>query len=527
MKNKYIILSILLLFVSNTIFAQTNYTNGFNTGYKKGYCQDQGIGCIEPIPPIAPIPKIGESSNNYTDGYNRGFQMGLSAQKSNNSSSSNTTNRTRYQTAKPKFVDFASGGNSNTDILNLKIKAISVISERAKENLSNGNYDAAIQDGNSLLKVQPNLALGYYVKSVAYYHKDRMIDAYNTAVRSDRIRGTNTEWGTEMFKEIQDYYKEMMGNRQYSNVVYTSEKIWTPNNLTNYFHGLGYYFQSDYKKAKKYLKKVKNFEPAEEYLMSIKSKNYKSNPFTQQKQEVKTSSTVSNNSNDNQFLSEAQELYQKKEFDKLIEKLKPIEEKIRQGAINDKKTLFFTYSILAYSHYNKNNLAETIKYTTQAIDNSITNEIGDFYFLRGLSKSNIGDYYGANNDYDYLIENYKKIKYNSNNLATLYNNKGYNLILLKKYKEAQPLVDKAISLDKKTDYIWGTKGELEFYLGNYSDVVNAMSKSIKIKPTANSYYFKGLAEIALGNKEKGCSDLSKAGEMGETKAYTEIKNKCN
>jgi tetratricopeptide (TPR) repeat protein len=112
-------------------------------------------------------------------------------------------------------------------------------------------------------------------------------------------------------------------------------------------------------------------------------------------------------------------------------------------------------------------------------------------------------------------------------LATLYNNKGYNLILLKKYKEAEPLVNKAISLDKKTDYIWGTKGELEYYLGNYSDAVNAMSKSIKIKPTANSYYFRGLAEIKLGNKEKGCSDLSKSGEMGETKAYTEIKNNCN
>jgi hypothetical protein len=102
MKNKYIILSILLLFASNTIFAQTNYTNGFNTGYKKGYCQDQGVGCIDPIPPIAPIPKIGESSDNYTDGYNRGFKMGLNARKSNNSSSSNTT---RYQTAKPKFLE--------------------------------------------------------------------------------------------------------------------------------------------------------------------------------------------------------------------------------------------------------------------------------------------------------------------------------------------------------------------------------------------------------------------------------------
>lgn len=516
---------ILILIFGQICFAQTKYTNGFNNGYKKGYCHDKGIGCIDPIPPIAPIPKIGESSESYTDGYNRGFEMGLNAQKSSNSSSTtNSVNRTRYQTSKPKFVDFASGGYSNTDILNLKIKAISVISQRATENISNGNYDAAIEDGNSLLKIQPNLALGYHIKSVAYYHKNRIIDAYNMAVKSDRIRGSQSEWRKDMFNEITEYYKDLMSKNQFSNVIYTSENIWTPNNLTNYFHGLGYYFKGDYKKAKKYLKKVKGFEPAEQYLESIKNQKYYSNPYSQKSQ---TNNKTETSNSDNQFLSEIQNLYQRKEFDKLIDKLKPIEEKIRQGSITEKRTLFITYSILAYSHYNKNNLAETIKYSTKAIDNSITNENGDFYFLRGLSKSNIGDYYGANNDYDYLIDNYKKINYNSNNLATLYNNKGYNLILLKQYKEAEPLINKAISLDKSTDYIWGSKGELEYYLGNYSKAVEAMSKSIKINPTSNSYYFRGLAQIELGNKENGCSDLSKAGEMGEVKAYTEIKNKCN
>jgi hypothetical protein len=72
------ILSIFLI-ISSFTFSQTKFNEGFNVGYKKGYCQDQGIGCIEPIPPIAPIPKVGESSDSYNDGYNRGFQMGLSA----------------------------------------------------------------------------------------------------------------------------------------------------------------------------------------------------------------------------------------------------------------------------------------------------------------------------------------------------------------------------------------------------------------------------------------------------------------
>ncbi|MCB0744295.1 MAG: hypothetical protein KDC67_10355 [Ignavibacteriae bacterium] len=524
MKKATLLLVILLTVTS--VFGQTNYTNGFNTGYKKGYCQDQGVGCIPPIPPIAPIPKIGESSDSYNDGYNRGFEMGLNARKSSNTSTNSTssTNRTRYQTAKPKFVDFASGGYSNTDIINLKIKAISVISQRASENISNGNYDSAIEDANSLLKIQPNLALGYHIKSVAYYHKDRIIDAYNMAVKSDRIRGTQSEWRKDMFNEMTEYYKDMMSKNQYSNVIYVSENIWTPNNLTNYFHGLGYYFKGDYKKAKKYLKKVKGFEPAEQYLESIKNKKYYSNPYSNQNQ---TNNKSENSSNDNQFLSEVQKMYQRKEFNKLIDKLKPIEEKIRQKAITDKQTLFFTYSILAYSHYSKENLAETIKYSTLAIDNSVTKQNGDLYFLRGISKSNIGDYFGSNKDYDYLLENYKKINYDTNNLATLYNNKAYNLVLLKKYKESKPLIDKALSLDKNTDYIWGTKGELEYYLGNYSDAVNAMSKSIKINPTSNSYYYRGLAKIKLGNKESGCSDLSKAGEMGESKAYSAIKENCN
>ncbi len=53
--------------------------DGFNDGYKKGYCQDKGIGCLAPIPPIPPIPEIGENSNSYQDGYNKGFKVGMQA----------------------------------------------------------------------------------------------------------------------------------------------------------------------------------------------------------------------------------------------------------------------------------------------------------------------------------------------------------------------------------------------------------------------------------------------------------------
>lgn len=512
MKNKYIILFTILLFASNTLFAQTNYTNGFNTGYKKGYCQDQGVGCIEPIPPISPIPKIGESSDSYTDGYNRGFQMGLSARKSNNN---NATNRTRYTTAKPKFVDFASGGYSNTDIVNLKIKAITTISKRATENISNGNYDSAIGDANSLLKIQPNFALAYHIKSVAYYHKDRIIDAYNMSVKSDRIMGKQSEWRQGMFKELTEYYKDMMSNNQYSNVIYTSENIWTPNNLTNYFHGLGYYFKSDYKKAKKYLKKVKGFEPAEEYLESIKNKKYYTNPYSGQKQQIKSTSN-STNSKPNVDL---QAIYKLLQNGKYKEGITLIDKSI------GKEGTELLYGIRGTANYLSKNYSEAISDITKSAK---TNKeiLPDFLFYRALAKSEVGDYYGAISDYDLLIA---KGKPNGQNydLATVYNNKAYSYVGLKQYEKAIPFVTKALELDENKWYIWDTRAEIYYNTGEYGKAINDATKAIKIQENANTLYIKGLAHIKLNEKALGCKDLSRAGELGKSEAYAEIKKYCN
>jgi tetratricopeptide (TPR) repeat protein len=108
----------------------------------------------------------------------------------------------------------------------------------------------------------------------------------------------------------------------------------------------------------------------------------------------------------------------------------------------------------------------------------------------------------------------------------LLNNKAYNLVLLKEYKSAKPLIDKALSLDKNSDYIWSTEGELEYKLGNYSECIKAMNEALKLKETDNSYYYRGLANIKLGNKINGCKDLSKAGELGSSEAYNEINKYC-
>lgn len=157
-----------LLFVSLSLFAQTNFDKGFSEGYKKGYCYYQLVGCLEPISPIAPIPRVGESSNNYRDGYNRGFETGTQAYKSESSttnrtryqtaepkmevkaqkSKSSTTNRTRYQTSQPKYVQ---GGMYSNPLNDLDANNIIALAQALKESkglaleyLEKENYQAVI-----------------------------------------------------------------------------------------------------------------------------------------------------------------------------------------------------------------------------------------------------------------------------------------------------------------------------------------------------------------------------------------------
>ena len=71
MKRLIILIALILM---STTDNSTAYCEGWNNGYKEGWCYEI-YSCIEPIPPICPIPRVGFES--YRDGYNRGFQQAL------------------------------------------------------------------------------------------------------------------------------------------------------------------------------------------------------------------------------------------------------------------------------------------------------------------------------------------------------------------------------------------------------------------------------------------------------------------
>ncbi|HFG0578739.1 TPA: hypothetical protein ACGFUY_002602 [Flavobacterium psychrophilum] len=98
------IIKLIVLIFPCLIFSQNDFSNGYKEGYKSGYCYEQGYGCIPPIPPIAPIPRVGEST--YTDGYNRGFSDGKNKRSSEKSNSNySTTPTTTTSTYTPTSMD--------------------------------------------------------------------------------------------------------------------------------------------------------------------------------------------------------------------------------------------------------------------------------------------------------------------------------------------------------------------------------------------------------------------------------------
>jgi tetratricopeptide (TPR) repeat protein len=193
--------------------------------------------------------------------------------------------------------------------------------------------------------------------------------------------------------------------------------------------------------------------------------------------------------------------------------------------INDRNSSVVTtisnYKI-ALNNYQSKNYVEAIKYFTIAINNKEKNYT-DFYSYRALSKSEAGDNIGAIEDYSIIIRNNY---FSTFGKATVLNNKAYCLIGLKRYKEALPLVNEALRLEKKYWYIWDTRGELNFKLGLYNECKNDMTNAININPSSNSYLYRGLANIMLKKKSTGCKDLSKSGELGNSEAYIQINKYC-
>lgn len=157
------------------------------------------------------------------------------------------------------------------------------------------------------------------------------------------------------------------------------------------------------------------------------------------------------------------------------------------------------------------NYASAISNFSKCLEVDNTNT--DILFARGLAKSNYGDIEGAMSDYDKIIELHSNYPMEFNKLATVYNNKAYCLVTLKRYNEALPFVEKALELDKTEWFIWDTRGEIYYNLGMYDKAIQDVTKAISIYDNENSRRIRGLSYSKLGDTKKSNKDLKKAEKL--------------
>jgi tetratricopeptide (TPR) repeat protein len=88
--------------------------------------------------------------------------------------------------------------------------------------------------------------------------------------------------------------------------------------------------------------------------------------------------------------------------------------------------------------------------------------------------------------------------------------------------------DQAISLDPDFYFAWYNRGYVKCLQGDYWGAVSDFTKVIELKPDfSEAFYNKGLILIFLNLKTVGCSDLSRAGELGIQNAYHVMKRYCH
>ena len=95
------------------------------------------------------------------------------------------------------------------------------------------------------------------------------------------------------------------------------------------------------------------------------------------------------------------------------------------------------------------------------------------------------------------------------------------------YTEAIADMSKAAEIVPDIPYILFNLGNLYCLAAEHVRSIDSYTRAIELFPYMGDAYFnRGLVQIYLKDKEKGCIDLSRAGELGVSDAYSVIKKYC-
>jgi tetratricopeptide (TPR) repeat protein len=191
--------------------------------------------------------------------------------------------------------------------------------------------------------------------------------------------------------------------------------------------------------------------------------------------------------------------------------------------------VFTVYGLLAQSAkdltqkgrelYEKHEYTESLLILNKAIETDPNHSPA--YYLRGNIKDRFDDRHGAMKDYNSAIEKNPKS-------ADAFFARGNVKMKLQDYYGAIDDFSAAITINENYIEAYFNRGKAKQMLQAYQDAINDCTKIIQINPkSVDAYYMRGILRIDFGDMKNGCLDLSKAGELGDLKAYEVIKDRCN
>lgn len=169
--------------------------------------------------------------------------------------------------------------------------------------------------------------------------------------------------------------------------------------------------------------------------------------------------------------------------------------------------------------YEKREFMEALLHLNKAIE--IDPNYSAAYYLRANIKDTFDDRHGAMKDYNIAVEKNPKF-------ADAFFSRGNVKMKLQDYYGAISDFSSAITINENYIEAYFNRGKAKQFLQAYQDAINDCSKIIEINPkNVDAYFMRGILRIDFGDTKNGCLDLSKAGELGDLKAYEAIKEKCN
>jgi tetratricopeptide (TPR) repeat protein len=164
---------------------------------------------------------------------------------------------------------------------------------------------------------------------------------------------------------------------------------------------------------------------------------------------------------------------------------------------------------------------------TQSLIKQYTNAVGTLTFAITANPSNPFLYINRSTtraemiDFISSIDNsYQRITIDTDPAKRLNNrsSRTYN------YDDAIEDINKAIKLYPDFAYSYYNRAGLYAISGKYPEAFEDYSKAIELHPNlGEAYYNRGLVQIYMKDTQKGCLDLSKAGELGIEDAYEALK----